>query len=768
MAEQSVKRPVCVNTLVQLTAFLNALFECDGLIEFRYIHPNGGRTLQEYVRVCEAGDLLATSLERNAAGHGVYCGANPRLREGGKATDVQFARSLCVDFDEPDTPAEALLQRINDADLSAPTVLVFTGGGHHAYWRLQEPLTDRGEYTHRQKALINALGSDKAVHDMPRVMRLPGFVNTKPKRDGVVARLISCEPDRVWPVDEFPETARAATKLRPPAAVTLAGASETNGHGELSRTTLSTIAFGASTPVGERDNRLYAAAVDMKGCRHTYREILDTLSPPFIAAGLTQPQIERTVRSAVSEPRQPSIPQGPGAGEASSCSVVDTDAMSRFTDLANAKQLVAVSDGRLRYCHPWRKWLVWDGTRWQADETGEVLRFAVEAVKASYREASQSSEKDYREKLVNHARRSESAHCLEAMTRLTRPLAPITPDQLDANPWLLNVENGVIDLWTGELRPQQRSDLITKLAPVVFDTNAQCPRWERFLTEIMAGNEEKVRFLQRLAGYSAVGVCTEHVLIILWGTGRNGKSTFIETIRGALGDYATGLPVDALLSKRGDRVPSDVARLKGARFAFSSESPEGRRLDEATVKVLTGGDTLTARFLHADFFDFTPSHTLWLSTNHRPVVRETAPAIWSRLSLGPFTESFEDNADTNLPEALRAESPGILRWIVAGAVAWQREGLHPLQAVQDAVREYRSDSDTLAAFLEEATEAQTYAETPTASMYASYRKWADDAGERPVSQKRLGSMLLERGYEQGRRTRGRYWRDVKLTGVHEP
>ena len=269
-------------------------------------------------------------------------------------------------------------------------------------------------------------------------------------------------------------------------------------------------------------------------------------------------------------------------------------------------------------------------------------------------------------------------------------------------------------------------------------------------------------FLQRLAGYSAIGICVEHKLIILWGSGRNGKSTFTEIIRDVLGDYVCGLPVEALLTKFGDRIPTDIASLKGKRVAFASESPEGKELDEPAVKSLTGGDTLTARHMRQDFFDFRPTHQLWLTTNHRPAVRETTTAIWSRLLLVPFTRSFAEDADLDLLEKLRGEGSGILGWIVEGARAWQQQGLNPPEAVRAAVTEYRSAEDTLANFLEQHCAQQEGAEVSSAALYHAFTRWCDQTGEDVCSQRRLGTMLAERGYKQGRRARTRFWRGIEL------
>jgi len=273
------------------------------------------------------------------------------------------------------------------------------------------------------------------------------------------------------------------------------------------------------------------------------------------------------------------------------------------TDLGNAQRLVALHGQDLRYCHPWNKWLVWDGTRWSQDATAEAVRRAKDVVRAMYAEAASQLDDDRRKSLAKHAWKTESESRIEAMLSLARsePGIPILPEQLDTNSWLLNCANGTLDVRTGELRPHKREDLLTRKIPVAYDPNATCPEWYRFLDRIMAGRAGLVSFLQRAPGYSLTGCTDERVLFLLHGRGANGKTTFLETVALLLGDYAMRTTIETLLA-RGDRdgIPNDVARLRGARFVYASEAEEGRRLAEAKLKDITGGDTIAARFLHAE------------------------------------------------------------------------------------------------------------------------------------------------------------------------
>jgi putative DNA primase/helicase len=331
-----------------------------------------------------------------------------------------------------------------------------------------------------------------------------------------------------------------------------------------------------------------------------------------------------------------------------------------LTDLGNAERFVAHHGEDVRYCYQWRKWLVWTGARWERDEAGRVHRLAKETVRSIYREASDEEDEDRRKALAKHARASESETRIRAMVELAKSEIPASPDQFDADPCLLNTSTGTIDLRTGALREHRREDLITKLAPVEYDPVAAAPTWETFLKRVLPG-EELRGFVRRAAGYSATGNTSEQCMFIHHGPGANGKSTFQETISAALGDYAMRTPTETLLVKRPGGVPNDVARLKGARFVTASETEEGRRLAESLVKDLTGQDTISARFMWAEWFDFKPTHALHLSTNHKPEIRGTDAAIWRRIRLIPWAVTIPPaEQDRELPEKLRTELPGVL------------------------------------------------------------------------------------------------------------
>jgi putative DNA primase/helicase len=435
------------------------------------------------------------------------------------------------------------------------------------------------------------------------------------------------------------------------------------------------------------------------------------------------------------------------------------------TDLGNAARLVHRHGHNLRYCWLWRKWLVWDGKRWVKDDTGEVFRLAKETVASIYQEAAAAPDDETRKDLGKHATRSEAGARIKEMVDLARSDVPVMPDELDASPELLNTESGTIDLRTGELREHRREDLLTKIAPTNYRPDASAATWEAFLERVLPGDELRA-FVQRAVGYSATGDTSEQCMFINHGTGANGKSTFQEAIAAALGDYAMRAPTEMLLAKRSDGVPNDIARLKGARFVSASETEEGRRLAESRIKDLTGQDTVTARFMKAEWFDFAPTHKLWLSTNHKPEIRGTDAAIWRRIRLVPWTVTIPPaEQEKKLPVALRHELPGILAWVVRGCLQWRREGLQAPDEVRKATGEYRAEMDVLAGFLAECCEVDTGHWEYAKDLYESYKRWCDENGERSEPQRKFGGRLGERRFERDRGgSRGAgIWRGVRLT-----
>jgi putative DNA primase/helicase len=436
----------------------------------------------------------------------------------------------------------------------------------------------------------------------------------------------------------------------------------------------------------------------------------------------------------------------------------------KLTDLGNAERLIAARGGRLRFCHEWGTWLAWDGGRWQRD-AATVYQSAKATVRAMYGAAERLDDPERRKALAEHARRSESGARIDAMVRLARtePGVPLNPDALDSHPWLLNIENGTLDLEAGKLREHDARDHLTKLAPVRFDPRARAPRWEAFVTRIAGDDQELVAFLRRFVGYSLTGVIRDHVLVSFYGTGANGKSTFLNTIAAILGDYAYQAPADLLLARTTEAHPTALASLFGVRFAVCNEVPAGRRIDEARMKWLTGGDPITARRMHENLWTFPPTHKLVLATNHKPDVRTTDLGTWRRQKLVPFTVTIpKAEQDPRLPELLRAESAGILNWALQGCREWQRDDLGEPGAVRDATEAWRAESDPLGGFLAERCAIESGAQARAADLYDAYRSWCAETGDDLVTVRVFGMRLGERGLESRKSHGTKVWRGVRL------
>ncbi len=436
-----------------------------------------------------------------------------------------------------------------------------------------------------------------------------------------------------------------------------------------------------------------------------------------------------------------------------------------LTEMGNSERFVSQHGEDVRYCFDWRAWLAWDGTRWKRDAGAEVRQLAKETVRTIYAEAGKYVTEPQRVAAANWAKKSESAAAVENMLRLAQSEKgiPISPDQLDADRWLLNVRNGTVNLKTGELQPHRREDLITKLAPVDFDPTATCPRWERFLSEVFEPHPDVIPFIQRAVGYSLTGETREECLFLLHGVGRNGKGTFLKTLTLKLGDYAGTADFSAFVQRRDEAGPrDDIANMKGKRLVSAQESREGAALAESLIKWLTGGDLVRARRLYENSSEFDPTWKIWLASNHRPIIRGTDPAIWSRIKLIPFAVVFDGREDKRLKAVLQDELPGILNWAIEGCLRWQDEGLEFPASVLNATSEYRNESDQVGRFVDESCIVGDFASAKGRALYSAYRKWCSEAGEQELTESAFGRRLTERGFGKDKGRTGTTYRGIGL------
>ena len=440
--------------------------------------------------------------------------------------------------------------------------------------------------------------------------------------------------------------------------------------------------------------------------------------------------------------------------------------IENLTDLGNGRRFVAQAGGNFRYLVEQGKWLHWTGKRWEVDKNGAAMQLAKKTALSIYREVELAADPEMREAIVKHAVRSESEPRLKAMMALAQsePGIPVSVDDLDKDPWLLNCRNGVLDLRTGRLREHLRSDLITRMVPVKYDPAAECPEWLKFLDLIMTGDDELISYLQRVVGYCLSGITSEKCFFILYGGGNNGKTTFLENIYFLMGDLAANTPISTLVYRKyNDSIPNDIAALRGKRLVFSSEIGQNHQLHEEKVKALTGGTVFKARFLHREWFEFKPEFKIFLDTNYKPRITGTDNAIWNRVHLIPFTFTFPEESilpRDKVDDIFKKERAGILAWAVRGCLEWQRRGgLEPPAKVRAAGKEYRTESDPLAEFLEECCEISPTGTAASSDLFRIYKLWAECRAMRfPLGSRTFSEELSRRGFDKFREPTGqRRW-----------
>lgn len=443
----------------------------------------------------------------------------------------------------------------------------------------------------------------------------------------------------------------------------------------------------------------------------------------------------------------------------------------RGTDDANADLFLRQHGNDVRYCPPWDDWLLWSGSHWRRDDRLGIDRLTADLPRFLYARAAAESDKDDRKRIAKLANTLERVNAKNAMLIAARHKVVVHHSDLDQGHFLLNVTNGTVDLTTGILRPHDRVDLLTHDVEIPYLQNAACPLWLLFLHSVFSGDADLIQFVQRAVGYSLTGDVREQVLLIPHGVGSNGKSVFLNILQKLLGSLAWQAAPDLLMADKQRRHPTEQADLFGKRAIICQETGEGRRFNETLVKQLTGGDTITARRMHEDFWQFKPTHKLWLSTNHRPEIKGTDYAIWRRIRLIPFNVKFTDDGEPrknpDMERQLTAELPGILAWAVAGCLDWQRNGLQQPQAVRDATNAYQSEMDVLAVWLNDCCIVLRSATVKAADLYRSYVEWCEQSGERSEAQKKWGMRLTERGFAREARRNGIFYVGIGLRSPQE-
>jgi putative DNA primase/helicase len=513
---------------------------------------------------------------------------------------------------------------------------------------------------------------------------------------------------------------------------------------------------GGPIAEGSRNSALTSLAGSMRyhgGCEDEIREQLLEINRARVEPPLGEDEVSRIAASVSSY----------------APSIVHTEVGQSLNDTGNAARFVGHFEGRIRYVPQQERWLLWtDMDRWAEDQQGLVIEFAKWSARQIFAEAANCTSDASATAVARHANKSLDGPRLKAAVDLAKsdPRVVCASSQLDTRRSLLGVANGVIELETGSLEENRTELLITRHSSVVFDASATSPTFMAFLDKVTGGDEELKGYLMRMVGYAISGYTSEQVLFFLYGSGANGKSTFLNVLNQLMGpELCRQLPYDSLVTKKqGRSSTNDLARLDRVRMVHTSEVEDGSRLAESFVKQITGGEAIAARYLYGEFFEFVPQFKLLIAGNHKPIIQGGDDGIWRRLHLVPFEVTIPPaERDPQLGAKLEAELPGILNWAVHGYREWRKLGLAPPQRIRAAVEEYRSDMDLMGDWIASCCKQDTGAQAAAASLYQSYSWWAKDNGLHPMSGPLFGRRLKER-FKSTRTSGGVVYLGISLKG----
>lgn len=733
----------------------------------------------------DAEELRDTAAHATSKGLDVWFGVHPldgapERRGGNDAVAVVRVIPVDLDWDDPTAHSEKIElpteQEVRDrfrrfTTRFPTTCVVESGHGFQAYWALSHDVdVDLGS------ALISAMHKELTKAqlvpdrgDLAAVLRVPGSINFK------------AEPIEVRAVHFAPEIRLGPEWLQKQLGVTETSSTgrRTGSRGrwrELDRSALHEADLaalelleehGGRTPFDMGDGTVSVTRPGVDKAEWETSMSIGYHGPGRIHCFTTGwPPFKKDATYDLGEARELLRGAGDG-GSPSPVRVWSEDTLAdghRATDSGNADRFIALADGRARYVPAWGKWVIYSDGRWVVDPGDALATELARAVPRAMFELAAQFVADDREPLWKHARKSEQSNAIKAMLHLARGAPGIVTEheRFDVDPWVLNVQNGTIDLRTGRLRPHDPDDLLTMQAPVVYDPRAAAPLWRSCL-ERWQPDEEMRSFLQRTMGTAITGLALERILINI-GAGGNGKGKFFGAIANTIGPYATVAHKSLLVAQRNEQHATVKASLFRVRLALAAETRAGDRLDEEQIKELTGGDVLRARRMREDEWSFKPTHTLVMHTNYRPSIAGTDEGIWRRLLLIPWNVTIpKDEQDAKLAERLEAEAPGILRWLIEGAVAWQEKGLVEPAAVTKASADYRSDEDVVGRFIGDECVKNTAFAVQTGDLRDRYVAWCRAEGEEPKSPQALGRDLTGRGFV-GRPGGGgrRFWHGLAL------
>lgn len=443
--------------------------------------------------------------------------------------------------------------------------------------------------------------------------------------------------------------------------------------------------------------------------------------------------------------------------------------MHTLDDTGNAQRMYDLCGDVMRYCYTDRRWLSYQDGKWQYDTKGNVFVWAdrvLESMKSELKLWAEHEGGAMFEDYKKHMKKTRSNNSKKAMVKELEHLVAVSPSELDADRLLVNVQNGVLNLRDFSMTEHKPDFLMTRMLGTSMPESPERPeKWLAFLDQIFSDDKELIRYIQKALGYSLSGDTSEQCAFFLYGTGRNGKSTFLEVVRKIMGDYATNIQPESIMIKAStNSANSDIARLKGARLVTSVEPNEGMRLNEGLLKQLTGDDMITARKLYGDEFEFRPEFKLWMATNHKPTIRGTDLGIWRRIHIIPFTVTIpEEVVDKNLPYKLMKELPDILAWMADGYKMWKSEGLRKPKVIANAVEEYRNEMDVISAFLASDYVVQG-GEVKAQALYAVYCQWCSECNEYKMSSTKFGREIAKR-YNKIHKKTGWYYNGISIDNI---
>jgi putative DNA primase/helicase len=442
---------------------------------------------------------------------------------------------------------------------------------------------------------------------------------------------------------------------------------------------------------------------------------------------------------------------------------------AQFTDMTNTDYFLKVYGKEIKYCKPWKKFLVWNKNKWETDENGEVDSLVDTLIRNMYKGAIEIKDVKLRLDFESHIKKSESVRRRKALIEslAMNKTIKVKPEELDIDKWIFTCINGMINLKDGTFHEHDRSKMITMSSKFIYKKDALCPTWERFLLQIMDQDLELIHFVQKAMGYALTSDMSEQVMFILWGAGANGKSTFLNVLTDLMGDYAGTTQAETFM-KTNNTMNNDIARLRGKRLVTTSETEQGKRLSETLIKQITGEDVLTARFLYGEYFDFFPTFKIFMATNHKPAIRGNDLGIWRRIRLIPFNVTIKpEDMDKNLKTKIEHENSGIFNWLIRGCLLWQKEGLQTPKIVEAATKEYQEDADVVGQFLKECctVTASEIFRVSNKCLYEAYIEWCEKNSEKACSKKFLAYRMQEKGFKKMVGNKERFWLGVALNIV---